>query len=454
MVDVLTDHAQQSANGVSEPKPPLERKPDSDDIAQDLEELWKNSMAYFWSNWRRYEAGCWDIRQIGEVHFAARAFLRKYREKGMRVSMSLTREIVSLAETGLLITDRKLIDVGESQRVYINLRNGLYNIYTHQLEPHRPELYFTHQSPFSYDPSATCPTFAEYLKTSLVGEDGKPSREMALLLGEAMAYSMTGLIHMKKSFWVRGVPDSGKSKLMTLIADMNGGFHEAFDLNQLGTNRFMLVKMVGKRVVTFPEANEGSILPDGLYKALVGAGDAIYAEEKNKPGFTFVPQAKVWWAMNNAPRTLDNSGAVANRLCVILFNRAIPPEQQISNLSERLRAEMPGIFNWLMTRLRHLQVNHHFTSPVESERWLQEFKLRNDTYQTFVNEMCIVDPNAKELSRELYSGYKEWAMNNGFVPKNINQVSVEWKRLGFESRQIDGYPYWYGVALKKTQHRF
>ena len=113
MVDLLIDSPQLAQNGASETKPPRERKPDSDDLAQDLEKLWNGTMAYFWANWRRYESGQWDMRQLGEVHFAARSFLRQYREKGIRVGMALAREVVQLAETGLLVTDRKLMEIAE-----------------------------------------------------------------------------------------------------------------------------------------------------------------------------------------------------------------------------------------------------------------------------------------------------------------------------------------------------
>jgi putative DNA primase/helicase len=449
MVSVLTDSPQVAQNGASEPEPSRERKPDSDDLAQDLEKHWKGIMAYFHSEWHKYREGFWDKRQLQEVHLAARYFLRGYKEKsGIKVSMSLAREVVSLAETELFMPDRKLMEFAELQKPYINLQNGLYNLETHELEPHRPDLYLTNQLPFAYDPHARISAFSDYLRTSLVSKDGQPNRDMAMLVGEAMAYSMTARTDLKASFWLVGQPNSGKSKLVSLIANIMGSLHKTIDLNQLATNRFLLSGIVGKRVVTFTEASEGSILPDAIYKTLVGGGDEIYADVKNKPAITFKPEAKFWWAMNNAPRTIDNSGAVINRLRVILFNRSIPEAEQIKDLDARLKTEMPGIFNWLMTCYRRLQSSGQFTLPTESAEWLQDFKARNDTYQTFVNERCIVSRTAKVSSRELYDAYRNWAIESGYTPRNINQVSVEWKRLGFEARSVDGYPYFYGLALK------
>lgn len=448
MVDVLANGKHAGQNGKHEPEPARDRKPDSDDLAQDLEREWKETMAYFYSDWWRYETGCWQQRQLPEVRYAARQFLRPYRAKAVRLSMGLVKEIVELAESELFIPDRKLIELAETQKPYINLRNGLYNLETHELEPHRPRLYFTNQLPFAYDPRARMNTFSDYLRTSLVTKDGQPNREMAMLVGEAMAYSMTARTDLKASFWLVGQPNSGKSKLVGLIANIMGSLHKTLDLNQLATNRFLLSGIVGKRVVSFTEAEEGRILPDAIYKALVGGGDEIYADVKNKPGITFVPTAKLWWAMNNAPRTIDNTGAIINRLRVILFNRSIPEAEQIKDLDARLKAELPGIFNWLMTCYRRLQAAGEFTLPSESAAWLQDFRDRNDTYQTFINERCIQSPTAKVSSRELYDAYHNWAIESGYTPRNMNQVAGEWARLGFESRMIDGFRWWYGLALK------
>src|SRR5690606_11819017 len=133
-----------------------------------------------------------------------------------------------------------------------------------------------------------------------------------------------------------------------------------------GGNRFMLSAIVGKRAVTFSEADQGAVLPDGLYKALVGGTDEIFADVKNKPGIVFRPEAKLWWAMNNAPRTTDRSGATLNRLNPILFNRSIPKSDRISNLDQMLMRERAGIFNWLLAGYARLTEQRRFTTVTQA----------------------------------------------------------------------------------------
>ncbi len=451
MAEVFIDSPQLAQNSEVEQLAPKRRKPDPDELAQELEDKWADKLSYFYGDWWKLINGCWEKRQLPEIHDAARKFLRKCKEEkyDIRVSMSLAREVVALAETELFMPDRKLMDLAELQQPYINVQNGLYNLETHELEPHRADLFFTNQSPIVYDEQAECPVFDKFLETSLVSEDGKPDKEMARLLCQAMAYSMTARTDLKASFWLIGQPNSGKSKLIGLLKDLMGSLHMTIDLNQLATNRFLLSGIVGKRIVTFTEAAVGSFLPDAIYKALVGGGDEIYADVKNKPGISFVPLAKFWWAMNDAPRTNDNSLAIVNRLHPIIFNRSIPENEQIKDLDKRFRAELPGILNRLMLHYRGLKNNNwQFERPAESMKWLDEYKLRNDKYQMFINEACILQPEGKIQGTRLFAAYKDWAIENGFNVGDSRPFTLALKRIGIESHFINGLIWWYGIAPK------
>src|SRR5690606_10210241 len=106
---------------------------------------------------------------------------------------------------------------------------------------------------------------------------------------------------------------------IAVLRSLAGSLHATIDLNQLGANRFLLSSIVGKRIVTFTESSANSMLPDALFKALDGGSDEIYADVKHKEAIPFVPEAKMWWAMNSMPRVSDRSGAVYSRLHIIPF---------------------------------------------------------------------------------------------------------------------------------------
>jgi putative DNA primase/helicase len=181
---------------------------------------------------------------------------------------------------------------------------------------------------------------------------------------------------------------------------------------------------------------------------MVGGTDEIYADVKNRPGIAFIPEAKFWWAMNGAPRTVDRSGATINRLRVVLFNRTIPQNERISGLEGLLAKEKPGIFNHLMYAYRRLCAAGKFTLPEASEQWIQQYRAENDTEFTFLREEAEYHDSYSTQSQTLYDGYKRWCEANGFRPKNRNQIVQEWRRLGLKDRTLKGRTVWDGVKLR------
>lgn len=448
---ITASHDQDTGNGAHGAPYPVDAitarvKPDHDHLATELAKDWRNKAAFLWGNWYVYEGGVWQQRAIQRVNMAAREYLREKRESNwdVRITKGLIDGVVSLIADDLFIEDER-IDRGDQ---YINLRNGLFNLDTMQLEPHNPDLYLTTQLDFDYDEDAECPTFRRYLRTSLVLPDtDKTDEKLLLLLQEALGYSLTANTSLKAAFWLVGKPDSGKSTLISFIRAMLGSLHTTIDLNQLATNRFMLANIAGKRAVTFTEARVNSVLPDDIFKSIVGGSDEIYADVKNRDAITFVPKAKFWWGMNDMPRVTDRSGAVFNRLHAIPFNRSIPHDQRIANLGSLLQQERAGVFVWALAGYKRLMRAGAFTRVEQSERAKEDYRLSNDTEQTFVNEMCNINPTGSISANALYNSYRNWCADNGFIPKNANQAAKEWERLGFIKRVKDGRRYWHGISI-------
>lgn len=423
--------------------------PDDDQLATWIAKTWDKKAAYFRSNWYVYEDGCWVDRDTRQLRTRIRRLLTTERDRLPKgVSQARINAVSSMLEDDLYIPDRKISEMETEFADYINLKNGLFNLNTFELEPHRPEMYLTNQLDFAFDPDADCPHFRQFLKTSITNDEGNPDYDMILLLREFMAYSMTAKTDLKASLWLVGVPDSGKSTIIAFLRSLMGNLHETIDLGQLATNRFLLAGIVGKRVVTFTEADGTAFLPDALYKTLVGGKDEIYVDVKNKPGIAFVPICKVVWAMNGAPRINDRSGATFNRLRVVLFDKTIPLDRQTSNLDDLLNREKAGVFNVLMSDYRRLRESHMFTRSERSIRWVEQYKRENDTELVYVSEQLDYNPAERITGQDLYNDYRQWCEQSGFKSKNITQVAKEWRRLGLKDTHINGRTLWLGAKLK------
>lgn len=423
-------------------------KPDDDKLATHLGQSLKTRLAFFHSQWKMYERGCWRGRDVYEMRRYIRKQLRKYRECGVAVSQGRIKALASMLEDELFVPDRDVLHEQQRQTRYINLRNGMFDLSTMEFIPeHDPTLYFTTQLDFDYDEDAECPTFLRYLDSSLVFP-GTTDTDFSLtqLVTEALAYSMTARTDLKSSFWLVGQKDSGKSTFIALIKALMGELHTTIDLTQLGVNRFLLAGIVGKRVLTFTEASSSTMLPDALYKALTGGSDEIYADVKNRDPITFRPEAKVWWAMNEMPRVGDRSGATTRRIIIIPFNRSIPAGERIADLEHRLMRERSGIFNVLINHLWRVNELKGFDRCEQSEQLLAEYIMENDTEATFLEECAERHESYKTRGKELYDRYASWCVSNGFKPKNSNQIAKDWRRLGLEYSRSDG-SWWGGVKL-------
>lgn len=433
----------------AEARPEVRFKPDDDDLAIQLGAALSGRVSYFHAGWKLYEGGTWATRDAAEVRRYIRGELRTWRDRGVAVSQQRIRALASMLEDDLFVSDRVVMAQAEERKRYINLQNGLLDLETMRLEPHRPDLYFTTQLGFSYDSEADCPTFRRYLTSSLVhpGSD-RVDYSLVELMMEALAYSMTARTDLKASFWLVGEKDSGKSTFISVIKGIMGDLHTTIDLTQLGSNRFLLGSIVGKRVVTFTEASGSSMLPDALYKALVGGTDEIYADVKNRDPIVFRPEAKVWWAMNEMPRISDRSGATTRRIVIIPFNRSIPEKERITNLEARLLAERPGILNWMLSHYGRLMKTNRFTHCNQSVARLEEYIAENDTEATYAQERLDLHESYRVSSQELYADYSEWCTQYGFRPKNFNQLAAEWRRLGLTVMKSDGLKYWRGARIK------
>ncbi|MBE0689000.1 MAG: hypothetical protein IH587_02615 [Anaerolineae bacterium] len=425
------------------------RKPDDDDLALAFVAHLAHQFAYFYASWYRYDKGYWQPSAPESVALSAREFLRRFRSRGVSITATRITSVTKLASQDCYIPDSDINAQADVRSKYINLINGLYNLETHELEPHRPDLYFINQLPFPYDTKASRPTWlGRFLKSSIVNDQGKHDVEMAWFVIEALAYSMTARTDLQASFWVIGKPASGKSTLISLIRSLMGSLHVTIDLNQMGSNRFLLSGLVGKRAATFTESSAGTIIPDALFKTVVGGVDEVYADVKNKNAISFKPEAKIWWAMNEAPRTTDRSGALLRRLYPVLFPLTIPENQRIADLDRKLQTELPSIFNVLMQGYRRLQERGALQMPTASAAWLEDYKRRNDTELTFLEECALRTEGSEVQSSHLYAAYSAWCQDRGFKPKNFNQAAEDWQRLGLIKVKREFANFWRGVALK------
>lgn len=442
----MTDNIKDDAAQTLEVEAPKAHKPTDDEIGDKIIEKWSGNYRFFFGMWYAYKQGvCLPEPRIQKLIWEE---LKLLKSVGIRPSAHKVSSIEKYLQHYLIVNDEKV----DSQHDYINLQNGLYNLKTRMLEPHKQDIFMTSQLPFAYDPDAECPVFRRFLKETLVKPNGETDWDLQYLILEAIAYSLTSNTDHRVSFWLVGESGTGKSVLVNVLQDLAGNSSVTIDLDQLTNNPYQLADIAGKRVVSFTEPKANSVLADNHYKRLVSQ-DAIMARQIFGKPFRFVPICKVWGAMNDLPRVIDRSDAIFNRVKIIPMNRIVPPEKRDMRLADKLRAELAGIFNYVLIGLKRLQHANDFTHCEQVEQARTAYKAENDIEAAFVTEWCVKSESARIEGQKLYDAYRAWCSRNGAMAKSSVKVARDWQRLGFIRKRSNGT--WYqGVALNTMGEKY
>lgn len=422
-------------------------KPDQDQIAGLIMKAWQGTIAFFYGEWQRYEGGVWRPKDRIYVRERIAAHMRTMRTMGVKVNANEVGGVETILKGYCFVEDDKINPPLDA----LNMANGILMLDGDKpkLLPHTNTLYFTWQLDFPFEDKPARPeTFLDYLKTSLVDESGEWDAEMTTLVQEMLGYLLIADRRKKMSFWLHGVSNSGKSQLVGLIREMLKPLHATIDMNQLGENKFLLEGIVGKRVITFTEANTGSVLNDALFKSLVGGEDEIFIDRKNKTAISIKPQTALIWAMNDTPRIIDRSEAVYNRIRFILFPRAIPEKRRVENLLERMLQEKSGILWWMLQGLANLRRRGHFYLPNRSKDALDRYRLYNDEERQFMVDALVANEQGKISTGELQKAYKKWRQDNGYSPKSIRSIVKDFERVGLYRTRTNSGNYFIGYKLR------
>jgi putative DNA primase/helicase len=144
---------------------------------------------------------------------------------------------------------------------------------------------------------------------------------------------------------------------------------------------------------------------------------------------------------------------VYGRIIILPMLNAIPKEKWDLGIDEKLRLELPGIFNWALQGWARLLGAGGFTRAAQSEAARNEYKSENDAEATYVEERIERGERFTIKADELYKDYKYWCEENGFKPKNRNTVSKDWKRLGLISQKHKDATYYIDIRLQNPLNR-
>jgi putative DNA primase/helicase len=170
--------------------------------------------------------------------------------------------------------------------------NGVIELKAQSFREARREDFVTKRSNVSFDRSAQCPRWIEFLNTIMGGD-----REMVEYVHRVVGYGLTGSVQ-EEVFWVLyGTGANGKSTFREVLHALHGDYALASDASLLvskdrqGAATPEVARLHGRRFVAINETEENAHLNEARVK-FITSNDMIAARFLNENMFDFFPTHK------------------------------------------------------------------------------------------------------------------------------------------------------------------
>jgi phage/plasmid-associated DNA primase len=173
--------------------------------------------------------------------------------------------------------------------------------------------------------------------------------------------------------------------------------------------------MNDKRALFIPDAHDTAPNKRGIaIERLknIAAADPVTINRKNmKQQLNVILAAKLVLTANMHPKLLDESGALAAREILIMFENSFADRKDVQ-LTDKLKAELSGIANWAIAGLQRLRANKgEFTIGAKGQKALDDLKAEQSVALRFSNACCDVTRDSDDIVplSLAYRAYELWA---------------------------------------------
>lgn len=399
--------------------------------------------AYTLRSWRddfyHWQSGCW-------VRFSDAEIKRKVVEHLQQLNDSAQNDNEQQILVGTQRVNNVLLclkgRVGISEAVELNawddgreslvhtiaLNNGLLTFDYKKMKPvlvkHTPHYFGVTKLPFDYDPEAQCPEWIEFLDEVLQGKT-----DYLFLLQQWTGYLIRPDLKEQKFLLCVGEGANGKGVYFGVTEALVGEENcSHVSLSQFH-HPFAAYATLGKTVNLTNESS--SLIEDeaeNTLKTLV-AGDRTEFARKFKESVPAKPTAKMMIATNALPRFRDKTMGIWRRILLVPFDKVIAEDAQITDLTKRLKRELPGILNWAIEGLQKLNAQR-FAIPENSKELLDEYRKDADPARAFLLENYTMSLDSEETPcSEVFGAYVEYCGRNQCRPMNNRTFGRQVKRI-------------------------
>ena len=323
--------------------------------------------------------------------------------------------------------------------------NGLLDLESARLYPHNQDFQCTNLPEATYDESAKCPRWFEFL--------GEVFRDAELIefVQRSVGYSISGFTNEQVLFFLCGAGANGKSIFLNVLLELIGSYGKTTGADTImrhtAAHHDDLARLHKARVVAVAEIEEGSRLREARVKDLTGQ-DVVSARFLYRESFEFEPRFKLWLRGNHKPTVQGSEEGIWRRIAIITFDRVIPVEQRDPNLGEKLSAEMPGILRWAVEGFAAWKAGGLKAPPIVTAA-VRDYREESDETQSFLDECCDVGQGDYQArSSALANSYTYWASQGGHEKLSNKALTARLQRMGYQKVRLADGVVWRAIRLK------
>ena len=304
-----------------------------------------------------------------------------------------------------------------------------------------------------YDPNAQTPeTFLNFLHELLYEED-------IPVLQEYLGYILLPTNKAQKMMTITGRGGAGKSRLAPVLSGILQGLMVISSVAKLQENRFLFSTLENRLLFFDDDLRTEKLKDTDLIKSLVTAETEMLAERKGKDFYAMHSYAKLLILGNqNVSALFDKSDGFYRRQLLVTCRPKRKDRVDDPFLTQKLLAELPGIFAWMVEGARRL-VEHRFVFT-PSERItanIHQIRYEENTPMAFLEDRGYVryGPGLCATSQELYNQYVLWCERNAaaavakrtflqVMTDNQEQLNIKKAAHVAEKGRVRGY---YGIQI-------
>jgi putative DNA primase/helicase len=310
-----------------------------------------------------------------------------------------------------------------------NCANGVIELQSQSFRERTKADLCMRQSPIVYDPDAIAPLWVSALNKYFCGD-----QELIDFFQAALGMTLTSDTSQQALFFNQGGGENGKDTVFTVINYIMGNYWQnvSFDTfvtaNHTEHRNDLAVLSGAVRMVTAAESTDGHSLDEAVIKQVTGCSPVTCRHILGKP-FTYVPQYKLWFMSNYEPVIKGQDWGIWRRVKRIPWDYTIKSEEKDESFSAKLKAEAPGILNWMLAGLkRYIELGHRLPPCKAVDAATTKYREDMDVIGRFEKERLTFSAGAIALGPSLYHAYSRWCKRNSFYPMNSRKFYADFRK--------------------------